>query len=612
MPNAKTTEMKHINIFVIAILFLTLTSQLTGQTFQRTYGSNTDDQGSQILLTQDNNYAIIGTYGETEGIYLIKVDSIGNSIWQKTFNPPTTWYFHYDYSFKQTQDSGFIIAGTIYYKNGNGKDICLIKTNSVGDTLWSKFYAGPNSGYYKAVAYDIIITADNGYAIVGTEIGSTNKNVFLIKTDSSGNLQWSKYYGGTNDDEGYSLQQTSDGGYIITGYTYSFGQGGWDVYLLKINSTGNLLWTKTYGGNRYDYANHIEITDDGGFILTGVTSGYGAGAIYDDDLFLMKTDSLGNSIWAYTYGGNSNENGKSVKQTSDRGFIATGFTSSSGAGQEDVYLIKTDSIGNVLWSTSFGGSSTEQGNDVIQHNNNYFIVGETRNFSKGLKDVYLIKADSLGNDTCKQGAALTVKTLLPWIQGTGGAEFSGNTVKSNNILIDSPDTTSYDPCVCVPPVANFQAYMTHSCGSFYDYSTWATTWYWDFGDGDTSTVQSPNHCWTNGVFYTCLTVTNQCGSDTYCDSIYAFTGINEVKNNKIKLFIAPNPFDNFTVIKFENTKREKIKLQVLNPLGQIVLQIDNITDNKVQIEKNGLPSGLYFVQLIKDYQVIGVDKIIIE
>jgi len=107
-------------------------------------------------------------------------------------------------------------------------------------------------------------------------------------------------------------------------------------------------------------------------------------------------------------------------------------------------------------------------------------------------------------------------------------------------------------------------------------------------------------------------VTNDCGTDTYCDSVSAFTGINELKKNRIKLFISPNPFDNFTVVKFENAKREKIKLQILNPIGQSVLQIDNITDNKVQIEKNGLPSGLYFVRLIKDNQVIGADKIVIE
>jgi len=605
--------MKHTNIIIVAIIFLTLANQVIGQTFQRTYGSTSDDQGSKILLTFDNNYAIIGTYGTTGGIYLIKADSIGNSIWQKTFNPPNMLYFHYDYSFKQTQDSGFIIAGSVYYTNGSGIDICLIKTNSSGDTLWTKFYAGPNPGYYKAIAYEIINTSDNGYAIVGTEIGSTNKNVFLIKTDNSGNLQWSKYYGGTNNDEGYSLKQTSDGGYIIAGYTNSFGQGGWDVYLLKVNSTGNLLWTKTYGGNRYDYANHIEITNDGGFILTGVTSGYGTGVIYDNDLFLMKTDSAGNSIWANTYGGDSNEIGTSVKQTSDGGFVATGYTSSSGAGQEDVYLLKTDSLGNVLWSTNFGGASTEQGKDVIQHGNNYIIVGETRNFSKGLKDVYLIKVDSLGNDSCKQDTAITFKTLLPWIQGTGGTENSGNTVKSNIIVFGNPDTTSYKPCVCVPPIANFQAYITHACGQMWNYSTWATSWYWDFGNGDTSTVESPNYCWWNDdVYYVCLTVTNDCGTDTYCDSIPIFTGINELKNNRIKLFIAPNPFDNYTVVKFENTKREKLKLQILNPLGQSVLQINNITDNKVQIEKNGLPSGLYFVQLIKNNQVIGLDKIIIK
>ncbi|MBK6483892.1 MAG: T9SS type A sorting domain-containing protein [Chitinophagaceae bacterium] len=598
---------------LICFCLLTLANQVTGQTFQRTYGSTAGDIGRQIVSTYDNSFVAVGLYGATEGVYLIKVDSLGNTIWQKTFNPPNMLSFHNDYSIKQTPDSGFIMAGSIYYTMGNAIHICLIKTNSAGDTLWTKQYGGPNLGYYKGVAYDVIITSDGGYAVAGTEIGSSSKNVFLLKTDNNGNVQWAKYYGGTSDDEGYSLKQTSDSGYIIAGYTYSFGQGGWDVYLLKVGATGSLQWTKTYGGNRYDFANHIEITNDGGFILTGETSGNGTGTIYDNDLFLMKTDSAGNSDWSYTYGGNSGEGGTSVKQTSDNGFIATGCTYSSGAGQSDVYLLKTDSAGSVLWSSTFGGASPEQGNDVIQHGTNYFVIGRTRNFSKGFEDVYLIKTDSIGTGTCKQDTAITIQTVLPWVQGTGGTENSGYTIQSDIIVVGTADTASYNPCVCVPPIANFQIGMTHTCGSFYNYSTWANTWYWDFGNGDTSTVENPNYCWwANGVYYVCLSVTNDCGTDTHCDSVSAFTGINELKKNRIKLFISPNPFDNFTVVKFENAKREKIKLQILNPIGQSVLQIDNITDNKVQIEKNGLPSGLYFVRLIKDNQVIGADKIVIE
>lgn len=595
--------------YLICFCLLTHVYQLKGQSFQRTYGSTSGDQGRQIISTFDNSYVVIGFYGTTSGVYLLKLDSLGNTIWQKTYNPPNMLSFHYDFSVKQTADSGFILAGSISYSNGNASRICLIKTNSSGDTLWTKQYGGPSLGYYKGVACDVVVTSDSGYAVVGTEIGNTNKNVYLLKADINGNVQWAKYYGGTSDDEGFSLKQTADGGYIIAGYTYSFGQGGWDVYLLKVDSNGNLQWTKTYGGNYYDFANCIEITNDGGFILTGETSGNGT--TFDKNLFLLKTDSAGNSDWIYTYGGNSDEVGNSIKQTFDNGFIATGYTYSAGAGQSDVYLLKTDSTGSVEWSNTFGGASTEQGNDVIQHGANYFIAGTTRNFSKGFEDVYLIKTDSIGTDTCKQDTALTYQTVLPWVQGTGGIENSGYTVQSDIIVVGTADTSSYNPCVCVPPVANYFGSFLDACAQFYDLSTWANAWYWDFGDGDTSSEQNPSHCFFNGWWRVCLTASNECGTTTFCDSVFLQTGVNDISRSPINISIAPNPFDNVTTVKFENTKHKKLNLSLVNAIGQTALQLEDITGSEIQIERNGLASGLYFILLRSNDELVGTDKLIV-
>jgi hypothetical protein len=266
----------------------------------------------------------------------------------------------------------------------------------------------------------------------------------------------------------------------------------------------------------------------------------------------------------------------------------------------------------VQWAKNYGGSSTDQGNDLVQHGMNYVIVGETRNFSKGLEDVFLIKTDSLGNNSCQQDSAFAFRAILPLFQGTGGLENSGNTTRSGIIALSNPDTSSYNPCVCVPPIANFQIEMFNTCGIFFDYSTWATTWYWDFGDGDISTLEIPDHCWDIGIYYVCLTVTNECGTDTYCETVEAILdNTNEVKISLKKLFIAPNPLTNFTTVKFDNEKKEKLKLELLNPLGQTLLQLDNITDNKIQIEKNGLQSGLYLIKLMNGNQIVGADKIII-
>jgi predicted secreted protein len=152
-------------------------------------------------------------------------------------------------------------------------------------------------------------------------------------------MEWDTTYGGDEDDYGYSVQQTSDGGFIIAGWTYSYGAGGADVYLIKADSAGNMEWDTTYGGIYTDIGPSVQQTSDGGFIIAGYTNSYGAGG---KDVYLIKADSTGNMEWDTTYGGTVNDFGLPVQQTSDGGFIVAGWTESYGAGEADVYLIKTE------------------------------------------------------------------------------------------------------------------------------------------------------------------------------------------------------------------------------------------------------------------------------
>ena len=208
----------------------------------------------------------------------------------------------------------------------------------------------------------------------------------------SGQIGWTKTYGGGDWDWGYSIQQTLDGGYIVAGETQSFGVGWTDVYLIKTDANGDVIWTKTYGGSGGDCGNSVQQTSDGGYIIVGGIT------YFDCDVYLIKTDANGDVEWTKTYGGSGEDCGNSVQQTSDGGYIIVGKTTSFGAGASDVYLIKTDANGNAEWTKTYGGGGEDCGNSVQQTSDGgYIIVGGTTSFGAGGGDVYLIKTDAYGN-----------------------------------------------------------------------------------------------------------------------------------------------------------------------------------------------------------------------
>lgn len=382
---------KIINVAFALFIFATTASGQSSY-WTRVFGGSGTEYGYSVQQTSDGGYIITGSttsFGAgLQDVYLIKTDADGCQIWQRLFN-------RNDYDIgrcvRQTSDGGYIIAG--YTSNfGQNYYVYLIKTDNDGNQLWERTFSGNDSR-----GYSVQQTSDGGYVIVGYTIPVIPgyAEVYIIKTDSDGYILWQRTLGGSMADNGQSVQQTSDGGYIICGMTDPGHPDYADVYLIKTDNSGILLWERTFGGNFRDYSYCVQETSDGGYIITGNTLISVLGSQY---VYLIKTDSDGNQLWDITFGGNGDDRGYSVRQTSDGGYIISGSTNSYGAGEDDLYLLKTDIDGNLLWERTFGGSDCEiAGRDVQQTSDGgYIIIGTTLSFGAGGADVYLIKTDSEG------------------------------------------------------------------------------------------------------------------------------------------------------------------------------------------------------------------------
>jgi hypothetical protein len=274
-------------------------------------------------------------------------DAYGDTLWAKTFGSGN------GYSVQQTDDGGYVITGFIDSFGAGRDDVWLIKTNANGDTMWTKTFAGINFGGGRSVQQ----TSDGGYIITGTVnfFSTDSADVWLIKTDANGDTTWTKTFGGSNNDEGYSVQQTADSGYVITGYTHSYGAGESDVWLIKTEIDGDTIWTKTFGGSDSDLGRYAQQTADGGYVILGWTRSFGFGAW---DVWLIKTDANGDTMWTKTFGGSFEDVGHSLQQTFDGGYIIAGATRSFGTGGYDVWLIRVDA--DIVSRTSINGYQLQQ------------------------------------------------------------------------------------------------------------------------------------------------------------------------------------------------------------------------------------------------------------
>ena len=391
----------------------------------------TSDGGFIVACgTWSNDGDVSGNHGNAD-YWVVKLNSSGIIEWQKCLGGSDD---EEAYSIQQTTDGGFIVAG--YSKSNDGdisghhgstvySDYWVVRLNSSGNIVWQKSLGGSQSDR----AHSIKQTSDGGFIVAGYSLSNDidvsgnhgHADYWVVKLNSSGRIEWQKSLGGSGTDYAYSIQQTADGGFIVAGKSYSndgdvSGNHGYsDYWIVKLDSSGDIEWQKSLGGSHPEEAYSIQQTSDGGFIVAGYSesndgdiSGHHGRTIYSD-YWVVRLNSSGNIVWQKSLGGSQSDRAYSIKQTSDGGFIVAGLTWSDDGdvsenyGGRDYWLVKLNSSGRIEWQKSLGGSQSDRGYSVQQTADGGFIVGGCSNSNDddvsgnhGSNDYWVVKLSPVG------------------------------------------------------------------------------------------------------------------------------------------------------------------------------------------------------------------------
>jgi hypothetical protein len=350
-----------------------------------------------VIEMSDGGFVVAGnrwlTSENSYDVYLMRIDSNGDTLWTRTYGGDKN---DGCISAQQTSDGGFIMVGATASFGSFPVSLYAIRTDSLGDTLWTRIYGGWNGLEGSDQANSVQQVSDGGFIIFGDH----NRDLILIRTDSQGDTLWTKTFGGTSIDHGYSVQLTNDSGFVI-----ACSSGPWG--LVKLNSQGDILWSKPY---RSIQCRDVKQTNDGGFIVIGTD--------YNDtssiDIYLIRTDEKGDTLWIKSFGGQKTDICNSIQITKDGGFIIIGSTQSFSDIRTDVYLIRTDFKGDTLWTKLVSRKDKNEAFSIKQTRNGGFIVcGTSLTWQNMDWDIYLIRLDKETTEIKKpfNGQQLTVNSL---------------------------------------------------------------------------------------------------------------------------------------------------------------------------------------------------------
>jgi hypothetical protein len=381
-----------------------LCSSPSGDMWTKSYGGISADGGRSVIIAEDEGYVVVGyTFSSAVGesdMYVVCIDEHGDILWSNTYGGLG---YDYGYDICPADDSGYILTGySTSFSTGGSKDIYVVKIDNIGNEIWSKTFGGDGLDVGMSICQ-----ADDGYLICGyTEsFGYGENDIYVVKIDKTGVVLWEKQYGGSGAELGYQIRQTSDGNYVIIGASGSDREN-YDFYLLKISDDGSLVWENFYGApggeGGYDRGHSVVETRDGGFILVGESN-------FGDvlNILVVKTDDQGDTEWVQVFGKPLHDHGSNVIETVDGNFVICGRFDSTDKGRNDIGLVKLNDKGDELWNKTINMHNSEWAISIIETNDGgLLLTGHTDSFGMGSYDLLIMKTDGEGNSNQKPGKPL--------------------------------------------------------------------------------------------------------------------------------------------------------------------------------------------------------------
>ncbi len=363
-------------------------SQMAGLQWDRAFGGEAKDWAYAMTATWDGGVCTAGRTASKgaglEDAWLVRVDGDGQMLWNKTFGGAE---IDRGRAIVELADRSLVAAGATESSGAGEFDVWVFKVSAEGELLWDRQFGGAATDWASA----IVATSDGGVAVGAyTQDESEGPYDFwVLKLDGEGNLEWQQRFGGEETDWSNAITATADDGIVVVGHTESSGAGGADFWVLKLNSQGELLWQRTFGGAKADYASAVTTTREGDLLVTGMTISQGAG-LFDGQI--IKLTNSGEVLWNKTFGGPGNDWLRAIAQTQDGNYVIAGYTDSKGAGENDVWLFKLAPDGELIWDRTYGDTGNEWARALAElPDGSLALAGDTYSMGSGAADVLVLK-----------------------------------------------------------------------------------------------------------------------------------------------------------------------------------------------------------------------------